>query len=131
MTTTKTYTRKSDATKAAKKALGAGQAFTVSQGEDGRWSYEATNPKNGGGKPWRIGFAPNPKTGKDVNLLVSKTGAIQPHDRKRVGGAEHVPEWTEVRAASRSEAVEKIEAGEGVRFRRTRTGKAVEAPPSE
>lgn len=79
-------------------------------------------------KVWRVGFFTNPATGKAGMVLVSKDGGVQPHDRARVDG-ERVDEWAEVRAPSRSAAMDRINGGECVRFRRGRTGKVTQATP--
>jgi hypothetical protein len=83
-----------------------------------------------GGEPsrilWRLAELTNPRTGRDILIEVNKNGSLVPSDRERVGGKlQYAPEWTEVRATSRTEARQLVAEGEGTRYRRTK-GRVVE-----
>lgn len=88
-------------------------AFTVATGEAlSRSGSAADEPRS---IVWRIARLTNPTTGRELVLEINKNGRLSPSDAKRLG-IESAPEWIEVRAVSRVEALRAIEAGEGVRY---------------
>jgi hypothetical protein len=70
------------------------------------------------GVMWRLATITNEKSGRELTLELRKDGRLVPSDVRRTG-IERVPEWIEVRAPSRVEALQKIDAGGGQRFKWT------------
>ena len=86
-------------------------------------------PTSNGLRPWRIAPAPSVKSGREIVLShVKVDGGLTPQDQERTG-LEFVEEWVEVRASGRVDARERIEAGEGTRYRRTKKGEVEEVGP--
>lgn len=91
---------------------------------------KATAPSGSGLKPWRIAPVTSKKTGREIVLShVKVDGGLTPQDQARTG-LEFVEEWVEVRASGRVDARERIAAGEGTTYRRTKGGKVKEIDPA-
>jgi hypothetical protein len=77
----------------------------------------------GGGEPsrmvWRLATIESPVSKKSITLELKRDGSLSPSDTKRLG-IKAVDSWTEVRARSRREAVQKIAEGEGTPMERVK-----------
>ena len=90
---------------------------------------KAAASSGSGLKPWRIASVTSKKTGREIVLShVNVDGTLPPNEVKRTG-LEYVEEWIEVRASGRRDARDRIEAGEGTRYRRTKKGEVEEVGP--